>query len=74
VGADRRRASARLSDEGPGGAREAAEDGGAARGGKRGGPPATPTRGREGRRGGRGASFVPQFMKSWEGESEGGAE
>jgi len=73
VGAGRRRASARLSDGGPGGAREGAEDGGgAARGGKRGGP-ATPTRGREGRRGGRGASFVPQFMKSWESESEGGA-
>ena len=73
VGAGRRRASARVSDGGPGGAREGAEDGGgAARGGKRGGP-ATPTRGREGRRGGRGASFVPQFMKSWEGESEGGA-
>jgi len=72
VGAGRRRASARLSDGGPEGAREGAEDGGAARGGRRGGP-ATPTRGREGRRGGRGASFVPQFMKSWESESEGGA-
>ena len=47
VGAGRRRASARLSDGGPGGAREGAEDGGGAARGGRGGP-ATPTRGARG--------------------------